>query len=65
MSNQAISITINGEPVTVEAGFHDWTLLRYLREGLGLTGTKQSCDNEGTCGTCTVINQWPRQAGVS
>jgi aerobic-type carbon monoxide dehydrogenase small subunit (CoxS/CutS family) len=26
-----------------------------LREVLGLTGAKQSCDEEGFCGACTVI----------
>ncbi len=26
-----------------------------LREDLGLTGTKQSCDRKGQCGACTVI----------
>src|SRR5450759_734085 len=31
----------------------DQTLLGVLRDDLGLTGTKQGCD-DGACGTCTV-----------
>jgi carbon-monoxide dehydrogenase small subunit len=31
-----------------------WTLLRYLRDGLGYTGTKCGCEI-GECGVCTII----------
>jgi aldehyde oxidoreductase len=55
MQAGTVSFTVNERPISVEARYHDWTLLRYLREGLGLTGTKKSCDNEGTCGTCAII----------
>ncbi|MBI4788971.1 MAG: molybdopterin-dependent oxidoreductase [Chloroflexi bacterium] len=50
-----ISFTVNGQSVLADPAQHDWTLVRFLREILGATGTKQSCDNEGTCGSCTVI----------
>jgi aldehyde oxidoreductase len=48
------TITINGVPrqITVKP---DQVLLDLLREDLGLTGTKQSCDRKGQCGACTVI----------
>ena len=48
-----IDCVINGEPVsrTVPAGM---TLLSFLRDELGLTGTKEGC-GEGECGACTVL----------
>ncbi|HVP58156.1 MAG TPA: (2Fe-2S)-binding protein [bacterium] len=48
-----IEITINGQKVEtkVEAG---WSLLRFLREGLGLLGTREGC-GRGDCGSCTVL----------
>jgi len=49
-----VNLTINGKPrqFRVEP---DKVLLDLLREDLGLTGTKQSCDRKGQCGVCTVI----------
>lgn len=55
MGEQRVSFQVNGQTVVAEPVHHNWTLVRYLREVLRLTGTKQSCDNEGTCGSCTVI----------
>jgi aerobic carbon-monoxide dehydrogenase small subunit len=53
MSTVTIHATINGRPCTadVEAGS---TLLDFLRDGLGLTGTKRGCE-VGECGACTVL----------
>jgi 4-hydroxybenzoyl-CoA reductase subunit gamma len=45
-----------------EAVAENALLLDYLRDGLGLTGTKQGCDG-GECGACTVlIDDQPRLA---
>ena len=48
-----ITLEVNGvsETAEVEVG---QTLLRFLRDGLDLTGTKEGC-NEGECGSCIVL----------
>ncbi|MBN2497329.1 MAG: (2Fe-2S)-binding protein [Deltaproteobacteria bacterium] len=48
-----ISFRVNGAEATAVAGGGD-RLIDVLREGLGLTGTKEGC-GEGECGACTVI----------
>jgi len=48
-----ISLTVNGKRVQAEVDCR-MTLAEFLREGLGLTGTKVGC-NRGECGSCTVI----------
>jgi len=48
-----IEFTLNGKLMEVEVSPH-WTLLKLLREKLGLTGTKEGC-GIGECGACTVL----------
>jgi xanthine dehydrogenase small subunit len=49
-----IEFLLNGETVSVDGNSPTSTLLDYLREGRGLTGTKEGC-NEGDCGACSVM----------
>jgi aerobic-type carbon monoxide dehydrogenase small subunit (CoxS/CutS family) len=55
-----VSFIVNGTHVELEIGSEprqvapSHTLSHTLRETLGLTGTKLTCDN-GACGGCTVI----------
>jgi len=51
---QPIHFVLNGRPVAVAVD-PARPLLNVLRDDLGLTGVKQSCDMEGECGACTVI----------
>jgi aerobic-type carbon monoxide dehydrogenase small subunit (CoxS/CutS family) len=55
-----IHLTVNGRPYDLKIGNKanevdpSHTLAHTLRETLGLTGTKVSCD-DGACGCCTVL----------
>ncbi len=53
MNKYPVNITINGMK------YEDYidpsiTLLQYIRENVGFTGTKIGCEN-GECGACTVL----------
>ena len=49
-----ITFLLNGERVELEDVRPTATLLDWLRDARGLTGTKEGC-NEGDCGACTVM----------
>jgi aerobic-type carbon monoxide dehydrogenase small subunit (CoxS/CutS family) len=50
---EKLHLFVNGEEVFAEVAPNS-TLLRFLREELGLTGTKEGC-GAGECGACTII----------
>ena len=50
---KSVKVTINGQLYEREVAEHK-TLLRFLRDDLGLTGTKEGC-GAGECGACTII----------
>src|SRR6201981_2868435 len=53
MTTRLLELTLNGRP-RVDAVPDNLLLLDYLREAVGLTGTKTGCDG-GECGACTVL----------
>ena len=48
-----LTLTVNGQPYQLVADA-DRTLLQLLRADLGLTGTKEGCD-DSECGACMVL----------
>jgi CO/xanthine dehydrogenase Mo-binding subunit/aerobic-type carbon monoxide dehydrogenase small subunit (CoxS/CutS family) len=49
----SLTFTVNGQSVTTDVDGKK-SLLRYLRDDLGLTGTKDGCSS-GDCGSCVVL----------
>jgi len=53
ISEEEINFVVNGDSYEVRVQ-SNWTLQYVLHNELGLTGTKELC-NEGACGACAVI----------
>ena len=64
MTKRLLNITVNSR-VREDAVADHTLLLDYLREALGLTGTKRGCDG-GECGACMVlVDGEPRLACIT
>jgi xanthine dehydrogenase small subunit len=53
-SEHTIHFVLDGDHIAVKDVAPTTTLLQYLRESLGRSGTKEGCA-EGDCGACTVV----------
>src|SRR5881397_4135051 len=53
-TNGTVRFVLDGEVVAVDHVDPTRTVLNFLREDLGKTGTKEGCA-EGDCGACTVV----------
>jgi aerobic-type carbon monoxide dehydrogenase small subunit (CoxS/CutS family) len=54
VTEQQLTLRVNGDEVVVDDVATDARLLDVLRDRLGLRGTKEAC-GRGECGACTVM----------
>ena len=59
-----VHLFVNGKELFVSNADPRWTLLSFLRDVVGLKGTKLGC-GEGGCGACTVMISYMHEEGAA